>query len=235
MMKLHLLVSISVLLACSLETATSFTLPPTSKTTGTTTSTILFAAKKSANKKKVRPSTSGFGGAATEDCPCGSGNPYMKCCGKLHKKMAFELGKATPEQVVRARYTAYAKREIDFIIATTHPKNKNFEADIQHWRKQIDMNCYDNFELTKCEILNHEISPDDKNTATVTFVANMIQRDSREKTAFMEKSTFEKVGGVWLYKGGEISEPPGREKASTEEEQGDSREEGETTETVQEA
>ena len=124
--------------------------------------------------------------------------------------------KATPEQVVRARYSAYAKREIDFIIKSTHPKNKNFDADIKHWRKQIDMNCYDNFELTKCEILDHEII-DDK-TATVTFVANMIQRDSRERTAFMEKSKFEKIGGAWLYKEGEIGDPPGREKKEDDEE-----------------
>ena len=81
---------------------------------------------------------------------------------------------------------------------------------IKHWRKQIDLNCYDNFELTKCQILDHEII--DEKTATVSFVANMIQRDSREKTAFMEKSTFEKIGGAWLYKEGEIGDPPGREK-----------------------
>mmetsp|Transcript_9917 Transcript_9917/g.14613 ORF Transcript_9917/g.14613 Transcript_9917/m.14613 type:complete len:219 (-) Transcript_9917:202-858(-) len=157
--------------------------------------------------KKVRPSISGFGGAAAESCPCGSDISYMKCCGKLHKNIN-DFQKATPEQVVRARYTAYAKREIDFIIKSTHPMNKNFDANIKHWRSQIDMNCYDNFELTRCQILE-EILVDDK-TATVAFVANMVQRDSRERTSFKETSTFEKIGGVWLYKEGIISDPPGR-------------------------
>ena len=92
--------------------------------------TCMFAKKSSNNKKKARPSTSGFGGAATESCPCGSDDPYMKCCGKLHKNVR-EFMKAEPEQVVRARYSAYAKREIDFIIKSTHPKNKNFDADIK--------------------------------------------------------------------------------------------------------
>ena len=92
--------------------------------------TCFFAKKSSKNKKKARASTSGFGGAATEDCPCGSGDPYMRCCGKLHKNLREFLG-AEPEQVVRARYSAYAKREIDFIIKSTHPKNKNFDADIK--------------------------------------------------------------------------------------------------------
>ena len=55
---------------------------------------------------------------------------------------------------------------------------------------------------------------DKKETATVTFVAHMIQRDSRERTAFQETSTFEKLGGAWLYKQGKIEEPPGRESPS---------------------
>lgn len=76
-------------------------------------------------------------------------------------------------------------------------------------------NCYDNFELTSCEILSESFD-DDTETATVQFVANMIQVDSREKTAFMETSTFERggehlCGGAWLYRSGEIQEPPGRE------------------------
>ena len=124
---------------------------------------------------------------------------------------------------MRARYSAYAKREIDFIVASTHPKNKNFQADIAHWRKQIDLNCYDNFELTQCEIVDmSEVGPKDT-TATVTFVANMIQRDSREKTAFQETSTFEKIGGVWMYLEGKIEDPPGREEATVdmEEEEAD--------------
>lgn len=50
--------------------------------------TSLYAKKTSTKQKKKKnknASTSGFGGAATEDCPCGSGLGYMKCCGKLHK------------------------------------------------------------------------------------------------------------------------------------------------------
>lgn len=80
-------------------------------------------------------------------------------------------------------------------------------------------NCYDNFELTSCEILNFD---EENEKATVQFVANMIQRDSREKTAFMETSTFERAGehihgGAWLYRSGEIEDPPGREEESASE------------------
>lgn len=116
-------------------------------------------------------SASGFGGAAVEPCPCGSDKGYMKCCGKLHKD-SKAYGEATAEQVVRARYSAYAKREIDFIIGSTHPLNKSFMTDIEHWRKTIEMNCYDNFELTKCMILDESYEGEgDKEVATVKFIA----------------------------------------------------------------
>jgi uncharacterized protein YchJ len=57
----------------------------------------------------------------------------------------------------------------------------------------------------------------DGEVATVQFVANMIQVDSRERTAFMETSTFERGGkhirgGAWLYRDGEIASPPEREE-----------------------
>jgi SEC-C motif len=56
-------------------------------------------------------SYSGFGGAAIEPCPCGSSLGYAKCCGKLHGDLnAYKI--ATAEQVVRARYSAYAKRQV---------------------------------------------------------------------------------------------------------------------------
>jgi uncharacterized protein YchJ len=78
------------------------------------------------------------------------------------------------------------------------------------------INCYDKFELTKCEILSETYEGQaDKESATVAFVANMIQADSRERTAFMETSLFERAGkhirnGAWLYKSGVISDPPSR-------------------------
>ena len=81
----------------------------------------LFAKQKKSTKRATRTSvrnrtksSSGFGGAATEPCPCGSQIGYMKCCGKIHKD-ATAYSKARAEEVVRARYSAYAKREVGFV------------------------------------------------------------------------------------------------------------------------
>lgn len=156
-------------------------------------------------------SVSGFGGAAVEPCPCGTGLGYMKCCGPIHKG-AHAYGSATAEQVVRARYSAYAKREIDFIVGSTHPLNKSFQADIEQMKEDVRTNCYDNFELNECRILSEECEGiGDRQIATVKFIAYMTQADSREQTAFMETSTFQKAGkhireGAWLYREG-IVEP----------------------------
>lgn len=104
---------------------------------------LLLQAKQKKKKRATRntvgnrtKSSSGFGGAAVEECPCGSGLGYMKCCGRIHSD-SRAYGNASAEEVVRARYSAYAKREIDFIIGSTHPLNSNFMTDIEHWRETI--------------------------------------------------------------------------------------------------
>lgn len=209
--------AIILLLTFASNCVSSFTVNTWQASPKTKTSLIQLDAKKATkqkSKKKNQGSTSGFGGAAAVPCPCGSGLGYMKCCGRLHKDPKV-FASATAEEVVRARYSAYSKREVDFIVGSTHPLNKNFISDIEHWKETIRMNCYDNFELTSCEILDETYEGEgDKQIAKVKFVAKMTQVDSREKTAFQETSTFERagkniMGGAWLYKEGLIETAPG--------------------------
>lgn len=71
------------------------------------------------------------------------------------------------------------------------------------------MNMYDNFDLPRC-IVTDETYSDDDQTANVTFVAELILRESGEVTSFMEISNFEraKTHGGWLYKNGTIETVP---------------------------
>lgn len=92
-------------------------------------------AKKNA-KKKGAGAGGGFGGAALELCPCGSSESYNRCCGKVHKDVSAYKS-ATAEQIVRARYSAYAKKQADFLMATTHPLHKDFNTDLKQWKDQI--------------------------------------------------------------------------------------------------
>jgi hypothetical protein len=101
-------------------------------------STTLYATKKKEKKRSSsrNNSSGGFGGAAMESCPCGSGETYSTCCGKLHRDVnSYRI--ATPAQIVRARYSAYAKKQPEFLMASTHPRNINFDTDLKRWKDSI--------------------------------------------------------------------------------------------------
>jgi uncharacterized protein YchJ len=71
---------------------------------------------------------------------------------------------------------------------------------------------YDNFDLPKCIIVEESYLEDDSDgeKAEVTFIAEMILKESGEKTSFMETSQFEraKTHGGWLYLNGTIEAVP---------------------------
>lgn len=168
-------------------------------------------------------------------CPCGSNNSYSKCCGLLHRDTTA-YKQATAEQVVRARYSAFAQKQPEFLILTTHPLNKDFNTDLKKWKESIRMNMYDNFELSKCIIVeeiyldhdNEENKNDNKTEknneskaindnsinsnqqAQVKFVAQLILKQSGEVTAFMETALMERAQthGGWLYLNGTIDAVP---------------------------
>ena len=52
---------------------------------------------------------------AKEDCPCGSDLTYATCCGRLHRGQARA---ETAEQLMRSRYSAFARGEIAYLMAT---------------------------------------------------------------------------------------------------------------------
>ena len=54
-------------------------------------------------------------------CPCGSGASYDGCCGRLHRG---DGQAATPEELMRSRYAAYAVRDADYVWRTWHPRTR---------------------------------------------------------------------------------------------------------------
>lgn len=57
----------------------------------------------------------------TDDCPCGSGSPYAACCGPLHRGSREA---DTAEELMRARYSAYARGETRYVMRTWHPRTQ---------------------------------------------------------------------------------------------------------------
>ncbi len=58
--------------------------------------------------------------ASAQPCPCGSPS-YDGCCGPLHRG---ERQAATPEELMRSRYSAYALADGDYVWRTWHPRTR---------------------------------------------------------------------------------------------------------------
>ncbi len=54
-------------------------------------------------------------------CPCGGGLSYPDCCGRLHAGLTEAT---TAEQLMRSRYSAFARGETAYLAETWHPTTR---------------------------------------------------------------------------------------------------------------
>ena len=120
------------------------------------------------------------------DCPCGQGN-YAECCQPLH------LGQAkaqTVAQLMRSRYSAFAKHEIDYIVKTTAIGQQQFldQVAIADWSQAN--------QWLKLDVLQAK-EKIDKNHAQVEFKAHY--HDGKQAQVHHEVSHFVQQDGVWYF------------------------------------
>ena len=60
-------------------------------------------------------------------CPCGLSATYDDCCGRLHRGQARA---ATPEQLMRSRFSAYAVGDEPYLLRTWHPSTRPAEIGL---------------------------------------------------------------------------------------------------------
>ncbi len=128
----------------------------------------------------------------SEFCPCGSRKKYQYCCEK------YLLGKALPEtaeQLMKSRYTAFCKGNIDYLIATLHP-DKRTKRDHQELTKTITNTTWLN--LT---IINTGQGKKSDKIGYVEFVAAFKITEIQQ---LHENSKFIKTDGKWFYLEGNI-------------------------------
>lgn len=126
------------------------------------------------------------------NCPCGLTEKYENCCGTFH------TGKAqpeTPERLMRARYSAFAKGAVDYIFDTTLPEERTDlkMEDIAEWSKSS--------EWVGLEILGSSVDKSG-NEGHVEFKANY--KNSGSSVVHHEYSKFKKVDGKWFFVDGRI-------------------------------
>jgi SEC-C motif-containing protein len=118
-------------------------------------------------------------------CPCGNKKIYTECCGRFIDGTAFP---ATPEELMRSRYTAYSLGQIDYIEKTMRPpasdhfdavREKSLVRDT-HWDHLTVMN-----------------SSFDSNKGYVEFIATY-SADGKKNTLH-EISEFHFDDGKWYY------------------------------------
>lgn len=127
-------------------------------------------------------------------CYCDTDLEYDACCGRFHS------GAEKPEDaltLMRSRYSAYAKGDVDYIINTTHRENEQFDKITKRWQAALRDYCKQ-VGFNGLSIIDFQ--PGDQ-TSTVTFEVKMTQ--SGNEVTLHEKSLFKKAGQRWLYHSGD--------------------------------
>ena len=126
-------------------------------------------------------------------CPCGRDLDYSKCCGPIIKKEALAK---TSEDLMRARYSAFAKGEVDFIIHSNHTSSRDelSRDEIKNWSE--------NSIWLGLEIVSTEGGGESDKKGMVEFIANY--QVENQKLKHHERSSFERSDGEWFFVDGEI-------------------------------
>ncbi len=127
-----------------------------------------------------------------EICPCGSKKQYQYCCGK------YLSGKATAEtaeKLMRSRYAAFCKGDVDYLLATLHPDKRN-ESDRAELIKTIN-----NTQWLSLTVINTNKGKKNDAIAYVEFEAVYQVTEPRQ---LHERSRFIKTDGKWFYLEGDI-------------------------------
>jgi SEC-C motif-containing protein len=124
----------------------------------------------------------------TNNCPCGSEIDLSQCC------LPVIQGKQeapTAEKLLRARYTAFTRGDVDFILETHHSRTRHDvkRKEIEDWSK--------NSEWLGLKIVQSDAGKETDQTGIIIFSA---QYKTGEKVHdHAEKSFFEKEGQKWRF------------------------------------
>ena len=131
-----------------------------------------------------------------EPCPCGSGQPYDQCCQPM---IQGDARAQTAEQLLRSRYSAHVKEQIDYIYDTTYPTQRvNINRNqVAEWSRKS--------QWLGLEILNVHNGQAADESGTIEFMA--YYRDKDKKITHHETATFKKDAGCWFFFDGQAPKP----------------------------
>lgn len=121
------------------------------------------------------------------ECPCGSGKEYKACCGIY---ISGEKYPKTAETLMRSRYTAFHKGELEYLQNTLHSTKKT-EAMEQQYQDAIA-----DTKWLKLVVLKTDKGEKDDTEGTVEFTAFYQDEFPGD---IHEISKFVKEDGRWVY------------------------------------
>src|ERR1700691_1775749 len=117
-------------------------------------------------------------------CPCGLGDDYESCCGRLHAGAAAP----TAESLMRARYSAFAVGDTGHLLRTRHPPARPGTLSLDPA-----------LQWTRLAVLETRDGRPFDATGAVQFRAMYVQQGQRGVLA--ETSRFVRQDGHWTYLG----------------------------------
>ncbi len=122
------------------------------------------------------------------DCACGSGTGFDACCGP------FLEGKRTPAtavELLRSRYTAFCRKDPEYVLRTTHPDQLGGldQDSVREWAEKATFKAL--------EIYRVDQGTADDDEAWIDFIARYEQEG--EEVEHSERAHFVKHEGAWVF------------------------------------
>ena len=130
------------------------------------------------------------------NCPCGSGVAYAACCEPI---ISGASQAETAEQLMRARYAAHARVQLDFIFESVHPEHRQGydHKGTKAWAEQAEWH--------GLEILDTLRGGAQDADGEVEFIARFRDRDGVR--THHERAQFVRADGRWFFTEGVMVRP----------------------------
>ncbi|MBR6732934.1 MAG: YchJ family protein [Kiritimatiellae bacterium] len=132
-----------------------------------------------------------------ELCPCASGKTYGECCGPI---LGGERKADTAVELMRARYSAYAVGNVEFLYASSGPEARSEfdEKTTRDWSTSAKWH--------GLEVLSTVRGGNDDEEGEVAFVARYSANG--QQCEHREHSYFKRIDGEWRFIDGTIEKNP---------------------------
>jgi SEC-C motif-containing protein len=119
----------------------------------------------------------------SERCPCGTGETYQACCGPRHDG---SVPAPTAETLMRSRYSAFARGDSGYLVATWDASTRPPAVDLDPERRWV-----------RLEIVDVVDGGPFAEAGVVEFRAH--HRDGGARGVQHERSRFVRRRGRWFY------------------------------------